>query len=133
MEGMGRACSGSKPFSVGLSGTGAFPNTRGPKVLWVGLSGDMDRLKTLQTAIDEEMHSVLGLDVETRRFNPHLTLGRVRNGVLPFGQRDIGKVLESFKLKESHAWTVDRVQLIQSTLTPDGPIYGTLGTQLLAS
>ena len=133
MEGMGRACSDSKPFSVGLSGTGAFPNTRGPKVLWVGLSGDMDRLKTLQTAIDEEMHSVLGLDVETRRFNPHLTLGRVRNGVLPFGQRDIGKVLESFKLKESHEWTVDRVQLIQSTLTPDGPIYETLGTQILAS
>ncbi len=133
MEGLGKACSGSTPFSVGLSGTGAFPNTRGPKVLWVGLSGDMDRLKTLQTAIDQEMHSVLGLDIETRRFNPHLTLGRVRNGVLPFGQRDIGKVVENFKLKESHAWTVDRVQLIQSTLTPDGPIYETLGTQPLAS
>ena len=133
LEGMGRACKGSEPFSVGLSGTGAFPNTRGPKVIWVGLSGDMDRMKILQTAIDEEMHSVLGLELETRRFNPHLTLGRVRNGVLPFGQRDIGKAVESFKLKESHEWTVDRVQLIKSTLTPDGPIYETLGTQRLAS
>ena len=133
IEGMGRACSGSQPFSVGLSGTGAFPSVRGPKVLWVGLSGDMDRMKILQTSIDEEMHSVLGLELETRRFNPHLTIGRVRNGVLPFGQRDIGKALESFKLKESHEWTVDRVQLIQSTLTPDGPIYETLGTKRLAA
>ena len=133
IEGMGRACTSSAPFTVRLSGTGAFPSTRGPKVLWVGLSGDMDRMKILQTSIDEEMHSVLGLDLETRRFNPHLTIGRVRNGVLPFGQRDIGKVLESFKLKESPEWTVDRVHLIQSTLTPDGPIYETLATQLLAS
>lgn len=133
LEGMERAGKGSQPFSVGLSGTGAFPNTRGPKVIWVGLSGDMERLKTLQTAIDEEMHSVLGLDLETRRFNPHLTLGRVRNGVLPAGQRDIGKALESFRLKQSHEWTVNSVHLIQSTLTPDGPIYETLGTQLLLS
>ncbi len=131
MAGMDRACRGSAPLTVRLSGAGAFPNTRGPKVLWVGLSGDMAQFKTLQTAIDSEMHSVLGLDIETRRFNPHLTLGRVREGVLPAGQRDIGKVLESFKMKESPAWTVDRVHLIQSTLTPDGPIYETLGSRML--
>ena len=114
MEGLDRACVGSAPFTVRLSGTGAFPSTRGPKVIWVGLSGDMDRMKILQTSIDEEMHSVLGLDIETRRFNPHLTLGRVRNGVLPAGQQDIGKVLESFKRKESPEWTGDRVHLIGS-------------------
>src|SRR5262245_42038496 len=34
-----RAAMGVKPFSITASGTGAFPNTRNARVLWIGIKG----------------------------------------------------------------------------------------------
>ena len=43
------------PFRIWLSGLGVFPNERRPRVLWVGLDGDLASLRELQEKISGEM------------------------------------------------------------------------------
>ncbi|MGY8824638.1 MAG: RNA 2',3'-cyclic phosphodiesterase [Candidatus Latescibacterota bacterium] len=40
----------SVPFELRLTELGAFPNARKPRVLWLGLDGDMDELVSLAAA-----------------------------------------------------------------------------------
>jgi RNA 2',3'-cyclic 3'-phosphodiesterase len=65
------------PFSVELSGLGAFPNPRRATVLWAGVSRGGDRLAELASIIDEEAEAV-GFVPEDRPYVPHLTLSRLR-------------------------------------------------------
>jgi 2'-5' RNA ligase len=69
-----------KPFDVKAGGFGAFPSLERPSVLWVGVDGGEPLLK-LQKAVEDVMESV-GLPKETRKFHPHVTVGRVKEGVL---------------------------------------------------
>ena len=65
-------------FSLDLKGTGFFPGARSPKVLWVGLGGDVNKLRALALTLEEAMES-LGFPGEGRKFSPHLTLARIRS------------------------------------------------------
>ena len=63
-------------FKVAVQGTGVFPAATRPRVLWLGLSGEIDQLRSLEEAI----HAVvgpLGFPREQREFIPHITIGRV--------------------------------------------------------
>ncbi|MFQ5599599.1 MAG: RNA 2',3'-cyclic phosphodiesterase [Candidatus Krumholzibacteriia bacterium] len=62
---------------LGLGELGAFPNARRPRVLWVGLREQGDSLTLVQAAV-EKATTELGWQKERRAFQPHLTLGRVR-------------------------------------------------------
>ena len=67
------------PFKLSLTGLDAFPNRSNPRVLWLGLAGDLGELSTLQEQLEERVQE-LGWLAEERPFRPHLTLGRVRQG-----------------------------------------------------
>ncbi len=67
----------SPSLIVQVEGTGVFPTPTRPRVLWLGLTGDIDGLQKLE----EEIHQVvgpMGFPREEREFTPHITLGRVR-------------------------------------------------------
>ena len=116
---------GTKPFQLALSEVGAFPNLERPRVIWVGLQGEMEALAMLQRRVEEEMAS-LDFSKEERPFSPHLTLGRVgRNWRRRGGQ---GFDLSKLKVEEEATWRVEEVHLMQSTLTPSGAIYDRLGS-----
>ena len=68
---------GAAPFALQLSGVGAFPNPRSPRVLWAGVLGDTESLTALASRVDDTC-STLGFSRERRPFSPHLTLARVR-------------------------------------------------------
>ena len=118
-------------FRLALSGLGVFPNAREPRVLWAGVEGDLEELKTLQLLMDRHI-SDLGFDRERRPFRPHLTIGRVRDQVLPGERRKIGEVLARTALPPTDAWDVEEVHLIRSTLTPEGAIYDSIGMASLS-
>ena len=74
LEGGGR---GVPAFRLEASGIGTFPERGNPRVLWVGVAGDLAAALRLQEQIDRCL-AAIGLPVEDRPFRPHLTLGRVR-------------------------------------------------------
>ena len=125
------ACRGVKSFDLALSQTGAFPNAERPRVLWIGLSGDLDPLAELQTRIASRMQR-LEFPAETRRFSPHVTLGRVRDNTGTPERRRIGEALGKVEVKDEPSWRVEMVNLMKSTLMPTGAVYTALAKISLA-
>jgi 2'-5' RNA ligase len=128
---MDRAVQGNVPFTLALSGIGAFPNLNVPRVIWVGLKGDLDTLRELQERIDEEVHLAVGFPKETRAFTPHLTLGRMRDNAPGEERRRAGKAMTEVAWETDVSWQVSEVDLIRSTLTPSGAVYDVLGSRRL--
>ncbi len=124
-EAMFLAAAKISPFDVGLSGVGVFPNKREPRVLWAGVDGDLATLTQLQESTEQEL-AAAGYPKDRRRFNPHLTLGRVRAQSSEHTRRSIGPMVTSHQMPASDSWTVESVELIQSHLGPEGATYTTL-------
>ena len=126
LEVMGDVGRLAAPFSLELSSLGVFPNERQPRVLWSGVDGDMEALAGLQEEVEQAMLA-LGFRREKRRFNPHLTIGRVRASVGKAARQQVGNVMSATDLGPVESWRVDSMHLVQSTLTPQGAIYDSLG------
>ncbi|WP_145050981.1 MULTISPECIES: RNA 2',3'-cyclic phosphodiesterase [Paenibacillus] len=69
-------------FSLQITDWGTFGLEQTPKVLWKGVSGEMDRLNLLQKRIVEAT-SELGYKAELRPYRPHITIARKFLGVVP--------------------------------------------------
>lgn len=122
VDSMKSAAGGCMPFRVHLSGLGAFPNPRNPRIIWIGIREESGALKRLAGEL-EKLLSGIGIEPEDRPFSPHLTLGRVK-------ERGDGNVfdgvLTAFKDQDAGEAQVDRISLMRSDLTPQGPIYSAL-------
>ena len=116
------------PLCLLLGPLGLFPDAQRPRVVWAGLTGDVGALSALATAVDRAM-AALGFPPEKRRFSPHITLGRVREGAPPFIAADLTRALaEVTGQKRAVAVPVDRLVLFRSTLTPSGAVHDELGS-----
>ncbi len=113
---------GHGPLALTATGLGCFPSTRQPRVVWVGLDGDMDALKALQQSV-ERMLSPLGFRPEKRGFSPHLTLGRVRREAYSAEVRAVGQAIAAASGGFVGAWTANSISLMQSELGRGGARY----------
>lgn len=68
----------ASPLTLRLEGVGAFPDERRPRVIWVGCSGETGALARLRDDTGAALRH-LGLAIESRPFNAHVTVGRVRS------------------------------------------------------
>jgi 2'-5' RNA ligase len=109
------------PLEATIGGSGVFPNERKPRVVWIGIQEMSAALQNLAAAIDDRMHA-LGFEKEPRRFSPHLTVGRVREGA-------IDKVIEKMKAQpfEKVEARFQEITLMRSELHSAGSIYTPLG------
>jgi 2'-5' RNA ligase len=122
------------PFELELTGVGAFPNDRRPRVIWLGVSEGREFLIGLARAT-EEACAALGWAREERPYQAHLTLGRVapprgnrpEHGV-PAGLAELSRALEEARDARAGRMPVSRVVLVQSDLKPGGPVYTVLDT-----
>jgi RNA 2',3'-cyclic 3'-phosphodiesterase len=71
------AATGTGRFRLAVQGTGTFPNARNARVVWAGVSGEIETLNRLQAAVEDAMERA-GFERENRPFTPHLTLGRIK-------------------------------------------------------
>jgi 2'-5' RNA ligase len=119
------ALRGQDSFDVILAGTGTFPPGRkAPRVVWIGMQEGRDRLVEVAGRVEAATLS-LGFEKEERPFRPHLTIGRVRRGsgrLRELADRVAGLEFNPLKLG------VDRVNLMRSRLSPQGPTYTVLGS-----
>jgi 2'-5' RNA ligase len=122
-----KATQGISPFRLEVGGLGVFPNTRRVRVAWVGVSGEVDRLRQLQQRVESSLAGI-GFPAESRGFTPHLTLARVREQVSPDERQSFGHLIESTDFRASHDIAVDTVFLMRSQLTKQGAIYSRLSS-----
>lgn len=120
-----QAVQGVSPFRLVVSGVGAFPNLGQPRVLWVGVSGEVDKLLTVQKCIDDGLVS-LGFVKEMRPFTPHLTLARLREGASSGDRGSFGEIVTRKSPKFNYEMVVDGVNLMRSQLLPSGAVYSRL-------
>ncbi len=115
-----KACSKYAPFKIRVKGVGVFSNLRNAKVLWIGVEGDIERLSYFKESIQKKLKP-FGIKEESRRFSPHITVGRFRKG---FNQTMLLKeVLDRFKDVTSPEVLLKELVLFKSELKPDGAVY----------
>jgi 2'-5' RNA ligase len=112
-------------FELATGELGCFPNLRRPRVVWVDIPHDVAPLAALYTSLEKHIAS-LGFPTETRPFNPHLTLGRVRRDANRSDASQLGALIGNTRVDEVHRWQVTEVSLLRSELKPSGAVYTTL-------
>ena len=119
LEALPQVASQFPSIKLAISGLGVFPKTRRPRVLWAGLTGELEALSELQSAVDDRVGR-LGLPKELRPFSPHVTLGRVRRETSESQLRKIGEIMANAAPPSAVPWTANTVNLMRTELDPAG-------------
>lgn len=119
-----RAIETMPAFVLSIEGVGCFPNARRPRTLWVGCGKGADEVGVVHDAIEAPLLEMGSYRRETRKYTPHVTLGRVKG--------DTPRDALARALVKQQTWSggevlVREVQVMKSELTSDGPIYTVLG------
>jgi len=110
------------PFSLTLQGAGCFPDLQRPRIVWAGVSGDIEHLHTVRNAIERTV-APLGYPTEDREFSPHLTIGRTRQDASRMALTALGNQVRKVERSALATWRVEGISLMRSQLKPSGPIY----------
>ena len=111
-----------QPLRLDVSGVGAFPHLRAPRIFWMGIAAD-PKLELLHHDLEVACQS-LGHDVEARAFRPHITLGRVKREVGAEQAAAMARLATNVRYRGSiDARSID---VMQSELSSAGPRYTVL-------
>ncbi len=121
-EAIDEASQGIPPFRLKVKDLGVFPNLKRVQVVWVGISGEIDKLNQLQKQIESNF-AHLRFTPESRSFTPHLTLARLRNQVSLDERQRFGQLIASTRFEPAATIKVATINLMRSQLTREGAIY----------
>ncbi len=113
-----------RPFDVEVRGVGAFPSAGRPRTIWLGAGEGNEALRYLHAALERHLET-LGFRPEARRFQPHLTLGRVRDSST--GLRELAELVRSHADFSAGTMAVDEVVVFSSRLERTGAVHERLG------
>ena len=117
-----------RPFDLSYRGVGAFPARKNPRVIFVQIIDANGILANAHERLDNQLRA-LGVEHEDRRFDAHLTVGRIKT------RRNVGNLMEKLDVYAGTpfgAEHVTQVVLMKSDLSPQGPTYTKLaGIDLL--
>jgi 2'-5' RNA ligase len=125
---LGKVAASSPPFSADLSGFGAFPTVRRPRVVWLGVE-PTPALRCLKQDVEWALADA-GFDRETRAFHPHLTLGRVEHEDGAGAFRGLDDLIS--ELSYTGSVPVRSLELMRSQTSRDGAVYSVLSSYPLA-
>jgi 2'-5' RNA ligase len=113
----------SGPLTLSISGTGVFPNAKRPRVLWLGIGGEVDKIVKMVDLFNQAYGSAGEHDV----FKPHLTIARVK---------DASKAREIIdkhgnKQIEPVEFEVTEIVVYESKLDPQGSVYSAVARYIL--
>ncbi|MBY3619329.1 RNA 2',3'-cyclic phosphodiesterase [Acinetobacter sp. CUI P1] len=99
-----------RPFKLSLDNWNTFGLPEAPRVLWIGVSGELEELNSLAARV----HSAtvpLGFSAESREYKPHLTVARKYRGKISFDDKLLEILLKLDDEKRSEIfhrdWTID--------------------------
>jgi 2'-5' RNA ligase len=114
-----------------ISKIGAFPSIYKPKVIWVGTT-----TSPILIELNDHVQKVtefINTGEETKSFNPHLTIARIKPGIRRESFESLKHLLAKNRNLAPLKFNINKYCLFQSKLTPNGPIYSELGGYELAS
>jgi len=121
-------CDQYAPFCVQVGEIGMFGNRRHPRVVWVGLRGDLDRMSSFRDDLQRCL-APFGVKEERRPFKPHLTLGRFRKGAK--ADSGLDAFLSKYQDLNGPECLLRELVLFRSDLKPGGAVYTRLGAWAL--
>ena len=126
-----QAAAAHQAGEVQVGGLGVFPDARKPRVCWVGLREGAEQVTRLAEAVDLAL-APLDFPRESRPYQPHLTLARIKEG-----ERAVGLALEQQGLLAKEQGSLGRLSvralaLMKSELRPSGAVYTRLAELPLA-
>ena len=107
-----------EPFAVRVKGFGFFPDSRRPRVFWVGIE-ESAPLARLAEQVDQAMGTI-GFAREQRAFHPHLTLARFK---APQAQPALQAAISQDAEQDLGSFDVSEFFLFESKLSPHGAEY----------
>jgi RNA 2',3'-cyclic 3'-phosphodiesterase len=110
---------GIKPFALDVKTLGVFPDLNRPRIIWLGIGGDVQPLMLFQKSLDQRLCEH-GFTQEERSFKPHLTLARVKEYK---GLIGLAKVVEKKDNYTAGHFDAGELTLFRSQLTPTGAVY----------
>jgi 2'-5' RNA ligase len=120
----GAVCRNARSLSLRAEGVGFFPNSRSPRVIWVGINDREGRLVGLQQQIETAV-GPFSPEPGEKNFTGHVTLGRLKNP-RPADTRDLATRAQSLEKRLFGEWTADEIEIIRSELSPAGARYTSL-------
>ncbi len=107
------------PFLIKLSSDiGVFPSYKMPRIIWVGIKEGANELKKLYNSIEIILYNN-GFPKENKVFSGHITIGRVKY------IKDKNNFINLLKNTyiECLSQEAKSIELMESKLAPNGPIY----------
>lgn len=114
------AFEGKERFDLCMKGIGMFPNSRNPRVLWIGFD-DGALLRDTADLVNSVVNS-MNLTADDKPFSPHVTVGRFD------GKADISGILSKYMGAEFCRFTCSRINVMKSELSPKGAKHSVMGT-----
>jgi 2'-5' RNA ligase len=113
-----------RPFQVETTQVGAFPNFRRPRVVWLGMTGEA-AFRALARDLDDAL-ALLGIAPESRPFQAHLTLGRIKADLRP--QDSVALAKAAARPGPRRGFAVHAVDLMRSELGAGGSRYSVVAS-----
>lgn len=110
-------------YGLLFSGTGFFGRPEALRTIWIG-SKDQGETQKLYRAIYKSLQGLIRTN--NKPLSPHLTLARISDYVQKEERTNISEKMRAYKETSFGTTNVNKFELIESTLTPAGPIYKTM-------
>lgn len=107
-----------QPFKVKINNSLVFPNLQQPKVLTLKIISK--KLELIGNQIIPKLEELPFVIKDNKKYTPHITLGRIKTNLSNLEKEKISS------LQFTEEFQVTAIQLFESQLTSNGPIYTTL-------
>lgn len=122
-DSVAEVCQEHAPFAMTIESVGAFPTSRRPRTLWMGVGEGKQELTALHDALEPPLLDLGCYRREGRSYTPHLTLGRVKSDR---PSDELATALAKHTDWHGGQTLVREVLVMSSELTSDGPTYTVL-------
>jgi 2'-5' RNA ligase len=111
-------------LQIKVGGLVLLPEPNVPRIIATGVGGETDALTKFQQRLSDTVFPLAEFK-ETRRFYPHITLGRLKRG-MPGNAKMLKRTLAETKIGQSEPFKVEEFLLMSSQRSEEGSHYETL-------
>ncbi|HTY11027.1 MAG TPA: RNA 2',3'-cyclic phosphodiesterase [Bacteroidota bacterium] len=112
-----------RQFEIRLDTVGCFPDSRMPKIVWIGSARDENKEITKCFDAVERACTLAGFSKDDRSFHPHITIGRVKGRT----SENLIKKIENTTF-EPLQFLCTELLIMKSDLSPSGSAFSQLSS-----